>query len=70
MNNISDTILSDEHKLLRDETERFVTNEVRPEASERDPKKEEMSAELVDQLGEMGFSAFSSTRSTADSGWT
>jgi alkylation response protein AidB-like acyl-CoA dehydrogenase len=55
MNNISDTILSDEHKLLRDETERFVTNEVRPEASERDPKKEEMSAELVDQLGEMGF---------------
>ncbi|MFC6767677.1 acyl-CoA dehydrogenase family protein [Natrinema soli] len=55
MNNISDTILSDEHKLLRDETKRFVTNEVRPEASERDPKKEEMSAELVSQLGEMGF---------------
>ncbi|MFB1062761.1 acyl-CoA dehydrogenase family protein [Natrinema sp. H-ect4] len=55
MNNISDTILSDEHKLLRDETKRFVTNEVRPEASERDPKKAEMSAELVDQLGEMGF---------------
>lgn len=55
MNNISDTILSDEHRMLRDETKRFVENEVLPEASERDPNKEEMSDELVDQLAEMGF---------------
>ncbi|WP_254525895.1 acyl-CoA dehydrogenase family protein [Natrinema caseinilyticum] len=55
MNNISDTILSDEHQMLRDETKRFVENEVLPEASERDPNEEEMSDELVDQLAEMGF---------------
>ncbi|UHQ96107.1 acyl-CoA dehydrogenase family protein (plasmid) [Natrinema halophilum] len=55
MNNISDTILSNEHRMLRDETKRFVANEVIPEASERDPKKEEMSDNLVDQLAEMGF---------------
>ncbi|WP_425495429.1 acyl-CoA dehydrogenase family protein [Natrinema halophilum] len=41
--------------MLRDETKRFVANEVIPEASERDPKKEEMSDNLVDQLAEMGF---------------
>ncbi|WP_323173390.1 acyl-CoA dehydrogenase family protein [Natrialba sp. PRR66] len=55
MNNISDAILSDEHTLLRNETKRFVANEVRPEASERDPKKKEISTELVAELGEMGF---------------
>ena len=55
MNDISTTIMSDEHKLLRDETRRFVDREVRPEASERDPKKAEMSEDLVEQLADMGF---------------
>jgi len=55
MKQLSDAILSEEHRLFRDETRRFVENEVRPEARERDPAREEMSAGLVDQLGEMGF---------------
>jgi len=70
MNNISDTILSDDTSYCA--TKRSDSSRTRfARRRERDPKKEEMSAELVvDQLGEMGFSAFSSTRSTADSGWT
>ncbi|THE66133.1 acyl-CoA dehydrogenase [Salinadaptatus halalkaliphilus] len=55
MNQLSDAVLSEEHKLLREETRKFVTNEVLPEASERDPEQREMSADLIDQLGEMGF---------------
>ncbi|SEH16477.1 butyryl-CoA dehydrogenase [Natronorubrum sediminis] len=55
MQNLSDVILSDEHQLFRDETKRFVDNEVTPEARERDVEGEEMSGDLIDQLGEMGF---------------
>lgn len=54
-NEISDTMLSDEHQMFRDETRRFVESEVIPEASERDPEKENMSPELKEQLAEMGF---------------
>ena len=52
---LSDTILSEEHRMLRDETRRFVANEVLPEARERDPKKEQMSGDLRQQLASMGF---------------
>ncbi|USZ73602.1 acyl-CoA dehydrogenase family protein [Natronosalvus halobius] len=52
---ISDSIISDEHRMLRDETRKFVDNEVRPEASERDPNKEPMSDELIEKLAKMGF---------------
>ncbi|WP_411965894.1 acyl-CoA dehydrogenase family protein [Haloferax sp. YSMS24] len=52
---IADAILSAEHRMLRDETRRFVENEVRPEAHERDHLKQNMSDELVEKLGEMGF---------------
>ncbi len=55
MNQISDTVLSSEHQMLRDETRQFVENEVLPEARERDPETETMSEDLIDQLGEMGF---------------
>jgi alkylation response protein AidB-like acyl-CoA dehydrogenase len=55
MSGISDALLDDEHRLFREETRRFVENEVLPEARERDPNGEEMSAELVEQLGELGF---------------
>ncbi|SDK53748.1 acyl-CoA dehydrogenase family protein [Natronorubrum texcoconense] len=55
MTGISNVLLDQEHQLFRDETKRFVENEVLPEASERDPNREEMSAELVDNLREMGF---------------
>jgi alkylation response protein AidB-like acyl-CoA dehydrogenase len=41
--------------MIRDETREFVTNEVLPEANERDPKSERMSDELIDKLGEMGY---------------
>ncbi len=54
-NNIADGILSDEHRLLRDETRKFVANEVLPEARERDAEQESMSDELVRQMAEMGF---------------
>ncbi len=54
-NEIADSVFSDEHRLLRDETRKFVANEVLPEARERDPDGERMSEELVDQLAEMGF---------------
>jgi len=47
--------LTDEHKMLRDETRKFVTNEVLPEANERDHKNERISEDLRQQLGEMGF---------------
>ncbi|MFU8868917.1 acyl-CoA dehydrogenase family protein [Natronococcus sp.] len=53
--NIADSVLSTEHRMLRDETRSFVENEVRPEARERDPAGEHMSDDLVRQLGEMGF---------------
>ncbi|WP_255192830.1 acyl-CoA dehydrogenase family protein [Natronobeatus ordinarius] len=55
MNDLSNVVLSDEHRLFRDETRRFVENEVVPEARERDHRKEPMSDELIDQLGELGF---------------
>jgi len=55
MNTISDAVLSDEHRLLRDETQRFVEREVIPEAKERDSDGRNMSEDLVAQLGEMGF---------------
>jgi alkylation response protein AidB-like acyl-CoA dehydrogenase len=41
--------------MLRDETRRFVENEVIPEARERDHEKERMSDDLIEKLGEMGF---------------
>lgn len=49
------TVLDDELRMLRDETRSFTANEVLPEANERDPEKEEMSDELIEKLGEMGF---------------
>lgn len=52
---ISDAVLSDEHRMLRSETRKFVTNEVLPEARERDEKQENMSADLIEQMAEMGF---------------
>jgi alkylation response protein AidB-like acyl-CoA dehydrogenase len=52
---IADGMPSDEHRMLRAETRKFVTSEVLPEARERDPEKANMSAELVDKLAEMGF---------------
>ncbi|ELY55436.1 acyl-CoA dehydrogenase [Natronococcus amylolyticus DSM 10524] len=52
---IADSVLSTEHRMLRDETRTFVENEVRPEARERDSNGERMSDDLVRQLGEMGF---------------
>jgi alkylation response protein AidB-like acyl-CoA dehydrogenase len=47
--------LTDEHRMIRDETREFVKNEVLPEANERDPKNERMSDELIEKLGEMGY---------------
>lgn len=55
MNQISDTVLSSEHQMFRDETRDFVENEVLPEARERDSENEDMSDGLIKQLGEMGF---------------
>ncbi|WP_121740889.1 acyl-CoA dehydrogenase family protein [Natronorubrum halophilum] len=55
MTGIANVLLDQEHQLFRDETKRFVENEVLPEASERDPEKKEMSPELIDNLREMGF---------------
>jgi alkylation response protein AidB-like acyl-CoA dehydrogenase len=55
MNTITDTMLTDEHKLFRQETRKFTKNEVLPEAKERDHKEENMSDELIQQLGDMGF---------------
>jgi alkylation response protein AidB-like acyl-CoA dehydrogenase len=54
-NEIADAVLTDEQRMLRDETRRFVDAEVLPEARERDPERETMSRELVDALAEMGF---------------
>ncbi|UHQ95096.1 acyl-CoA dehydrogenase family protein [Haloterrigena alkaliphila] len=54
-NTLSDPILTDEHRMLRDETQEFVTNEVLPEARERDPKSERMSDDLIQKMAEMGF---------------
>lgn len=54
-NSISDTILTDEHQLFRQETRKFVENEVIPEAKERDHNGENMSDDLVQQLADMGF---------------
>lgn len=47
--------LDGELQMLRDETRKFVKNEVIPEANERDPNDKRMSDELIDQLGEMGY---------------
>jgi alkylation response protein AidB-like acyl-CoA dehydrogenase len=47
--------LTDEHRMIRDETREFVKNEVLPEANERDHKNERMSDELIEKLGEMGY---------------
>ena len=55
MNDLSNVVLSDEHRLLRDETRRFVENEVVPEARARDHREEPMSDALIDQLAELGF---------------
>jgi len=52
---LADTVLSEEHRMLRDETRRFVENEVLPEARERDAAGEHMSRELVERMAEMGF---------------
>lgn len=52
---LSDVILTDEHRLLRDETRRFVENEVLPEARARDPDKEHMSESLIEAMADMGF---------------
>jgi len=52
---IADSILTDEHRMLRDETRKFVENEVLPEARERDHRKERMSDDLVEAMAEMGF---------------
>ena len=52
---LADTVLSEEHRMLRDETRRFVENEVLPEARERDAKREHMSRELIERMAEMGF---------------
>ena len=52
---ISDVILTDETRMIRDETRRFVEQEVLPEARERDAAHEDMSRELIDALGELGF---------------
>jgi butyryl-CoA dehydrogenase/acyl-CoA dehydrogenase len=49
------TYLTDENRMLRDETRRFVEHEVLPEANERDPNNERISPGLIDQLAEMGF---------------
>lgn len=52
---LADTVLTDEHRMLRNETRRFVENEVTPEASERDHQERKMSRELIDRMAEMGF---------------
>jgi len=52
---ISDVMLSDETRMIRDETRRFVEQEVIPEARARDADGRDMSRELIDALGEMGF---------------
>lgn len=53
--NIADGVLTDEHRMLRSETRKFVRNEVLPEARERDPKRQRMSDDLVRKLAEMGY---------------
>lgn len=52
---LSGVILSEEHRLLRDETRRFVENEVLPEARDRDAEKRHMSRELIESMADMGF---------------
>jgi alkylation response protein AidB-like acyl-CoA dehydrogenase len=51
------TELTDEQRMIRQETREFVEEEVLPEANERDgaDSNERMSDELIDKLGEMGF---------------
>lgn len=55
LSNVSDAILSEEHRMFRDETRKFVENEVVPEARERDHEEEPMSRVLIDHMGELGF---------------
>jgi len=52
---VTDALISEEDRLLRNETRRFVENEVIPEAQNRDTKKEAMSRDLIDELAELGF---------------
>lgn len=47
--------LNDELRMLRNETRKFTTNEVLPEANEHDTRDELMSDELIDKMAEMGF---------------
>jgi alkylation response protein AidB-like acyl-CoA dehydrogenase len=54
-NEITDVLLTDEQQMFRDETRKFVENEVLPEARERDKNEQNMSRELIDSLGEMGY---------------
>jgi len=54
-NELTDTILSNEHRMLRDETRKFAANEVLPEVRERDHKRRHMSEDLMDQFAQMGF---------------
>ena len=49
------TYLTDELRMLRDETRKFTENEVLPEANERDPANERMSDELIQKMADMGF---------------
>ena len=49
------TYLTDELRMLRDETRKFTENEVLPEANERDPENERMSNELIEKMAGMGF---------------
>lgn len=49
------TYLNDELRELRDEARKFTRTEVLPEANERDPRKENMSDELIRKLGEQGY---------------
>lgn len=47
--------LNDELRMIRNEARSFTTNEVLPEANERDSKNERMSDDLVEKLAEMGY---------------
>ena len=55
LNDVTDTVLPQEHRLLREETRRFVDNEVRPVASDCDTAKDPIPADIREQLAEMGF---------------
>jgi alkylation response protein AidB-like acyl-CoA dehydrogenase len=52
---VADAGLTQEQRMLRNETRSFVEEEVIPEARERDTEGENMSRELIEKLAEMGF---------------